>query len=102
MCKIKIGNMIYITFITTIIYILCLAFGNYYIMQSEASNSDILYNNYGKIQGDVSMGFAYFQEVKSDLRNVLYLYARDSEKQSSAIEDISTARKNMSDSFGKA
>ncbi len=102
MGKIKIGNMIYITFITTIIYILCLAFGNYYIMQSEASNSDILYNNYGKIQGDVSMGFAYFQEVKSDLRNVLYLYARDSEKQASAIEDISTARKNMSESFGKA
>ena len=85
-----------------IIYILCLAFGNYYIIQSEASNSDVLYNNYGKIQGDVSMGFAYFQEVKVDLRNVLYLYARDSEKQADAVEAINTAKENMETSFKKA
>lgn len=102
MSKMKIGNTIYITFFAMIIYILCLAFGNYYIIRSEASNSDVLYNNYGKIQGDVSMGFAYFQEVKADLRNVLYLYARDSEKQASAIEAIGTARENMEKSFGKA
>lgn len=102
MGKIKIGNMIYITFISMIIYILCLAFGNYYIIQSEASNSDVLYNNYGKIQGDVSMGFAYFQEVKVDLRNVLYLYARDSEKQADAVEAINTAKENMENSFKKA
>lgn len=102
MSKIKIGNMIYITFISMIIYILCLAFGNYYIIQSEASNSDVLYNNYGKIQGDVSMGFAYFQEVKVNLRNVLYLYARDSEKQADAVEDITTSKENMEASFKKA
>ena len=41
------------------------------------------------------MGFAYFQEVKSDLRNVLYLYANNLEKQSSAIEDINIARDNI-------
>lgn len=102
MSKIKIGNMIYITFISMIIYILCLAFGNYYIIQSEASSSDVLYNNYGKIQGDVSMGFAYFQEVKVDLRNILYLYAHESEKQADAIESINTTRKNMEKSFKQA
>lgn len=102
MRKIKIGNMIYITFVSMIIYILCLAFGNYYIIQSEASNSDMLYNNYGKIQGDVSMGFAYFQEVKVDLRNILYLYARDSIKRDTAIEKIKTTRENMEKSFEKA
>ncbi|MCI9077530.1 MAG: methyl-accepting chemotaxis protein [Lachnospiraceae bacterium] len=102
MSKIKIGNMIYITFISMIIYILCLAIGNYYIIQSEASNSDMLYNNYGKIQGDVSMGFAYFQEVKVDLRNILYLYAHDSEKQANSIKNISTTRENMEKSFKKA
>ncbi|MDE6617136.1 MAG: MCP four helix bundle domain-containing protein [Lachnospiraceae bacterium] len=102
MSKIKIGNMIYITFVSMIIYILCLAFGNYYIIQAEASNSDMLYNNYGKIQGDVSMGFAYFQEVKVDLRNILYLYSRDSEKQAAAIERIKTTRENMEESFKKA
>lgn len=102
MKKIKIGNMIYITFVSMIIYILCLAFGNYYIIQSEASSSDILYNNYGKIQGDVSMGFAYFQEVKVDLRNILYLYAHNSEKQADSIKNIYTTMENMEKSFKKA
>ena len=50
-------------------YILVLASGNYHIIQTEFESSEKLYNNYGKIQGDVSMGFAYFQEVKSDLIN---------------------------------
>ena len=99
MSKMKVGSTIYITFISMIIYILALAIGNYYIIQLEANNSDILYNNYGKIQGDVSMGFAYFQEIKADLRNVLYLYSRDSEKQAQAIKDLGTARENMEAAF---
>ncbi|MFG6394187.1 MAG: methyl-accepting chemotaxis protein [Lachnospiraceae bacterium] len=102
MSKMKVGSTIYITFISMIIYILALAIGNYYIIQLEANNSDILYNNYGKIQGDVSMGFAYFQEIKADLRNVLYLYSRDSEKQAQAIKDLGTARENMEAAFAEA
>lgn len=102
MSKLKIGSTIYITFVSMIVYILALALGNYYIIQREANNSDILYNNYGKIQGDVSMGFAYFQEIKADLRNVLYLYSRDSEKQAQAIKSLDTARENMESYFKKA
>lgn len=95
MNKLKIGTTIHIAFASMFVYILILAFGNYYIIQTEFESSETLYNNYGKIQGDVSMGFAYFQEIKADLRNVLYLYANDIEKQSSAIEDINIARDNM-------
>lgn len=102
MNKLKIGTTIYITFISMLIYILALALGNYYVIQKEADNSSILYNNYGKVQGDVSMGYAYFQEIKADIRNVLYLYARDAGQRDLAIEDLNTARKNMEDSFAKA
>ena len=95
MSKLKIGTTIRIAFASMFVYILVLASGNYHIIQTEFESSEKLYNNYGKIQGDVSMGFAYFQEVKVDLRNVLYLYANDIEKQSSAIEDINSARDNI-------
>lgn len=100
MSKLKIGTTIRIAFASMFVYILVLASGNYNIIQTEFESSGKLYNNYGKIQGDVSMEFAYFQEVKSDLRNVLYLYANNSEKQSSAIEDINVARDNI-EAFGK-
>ncbi len=102
MSRLKIGTTIYITFICMIIYILALALGNYYVMQKGADNSSILYNNYGKVQGDMAMGYAYFQEIKADIRNVLYLYARDAQKRDLAIEDLNTAEKNMEDSFAKA
>ena len=95
MSKLKIATTIHIAFASIFVYILVLASGNYHIIQTEFESSEKLYNNYGKIQGDVSMGFAYFQEVKSDLRNVLYLYANNLEKQSSAIEDINIARDNI-------
>lgn len=95
MSKLKIATTIHIAFASIFVYILVLASGNYHIIQTEFETSEKLYNNYGKIQGDVSMGFAYFQEVKSDLRNVLYLYANNLEKQSSAIEDINIARDNI-------
>ena len=95
MSKLKIATTIHIAFASIFVYILVLASGNYQIIQTEFESSEKLYNNYGKIQGDVSMGFAYFQEVKSDLRNVLYLYANNPEKQSSAIEDINIARDNI-------
>lgn len=95
MSKLKVGTTIRIAFVSMFVYILVLAFGNYYIIQSEFKSSEKLYNNYGKIQGDLSMGFAYFQEIKSDLRNVLYLYANSAEEQASAIEDINIAKDNM-------
>lgn len=102
MSKMKIGTTLYITFMSMIIYILLLATGNYFVIRTEADISETLYNNYGKVQGDVSLGFAYFQKVKVDLRNVLYLYANDSAGQADAIEALETSRKSMDDAFGEA
>jgi len=85
-----------------IIYMLVLAAGNYFVIKEEANISDVLYNNYGKVQGDVGMGFAYFQEIKSDLRSVLYLYANGSDSQASAIKTLNAARENMEQSFNEA
>lgn len=102
MKKLKIGTTLYITFATMIIYMLILAVGNYKIIQSTAETSNTLYNNYGKIQGDVAMAYSYFQEVKVDLRNVLYIYIHDDSKKATAIEAIETAENNMETYFDMA
>ena len=48
---------------------------------NKASNmGKQLYNEYGQTQGEAGMGYAYFQEVRCNLRNTLYLYADDPDR----------------------
>ena len=42
-----------------------------YLMRNNSVETETeLYENYGKTQGEAAMGFAQFQEVKVQLRNV--------------------------------
>lgn len=71
----------------------------YFQNKNVSETSEVLYVSYGTTQGDVGMGFSYFQEVKCNLRNVLYLYADNPEKQKSAKEALQTSRDNMEKAF---
>ena len=102
MQKQKIGKMIFIILAFMMLYMLMLAACNYYMVNKADDTADTLYYNYGRTQGDVAMGYAYFQGVKADLRNVLYLYAREEEKQSDSIEKIGTDIDNMNAGFDEA
>lgn len=74
----------------------------YLLTTTTVDTGNQLYAEYGNAQGDVGMGFAYFQEVKSDLRNALYLYADDKGKQKTALEAVQASEKSMSQCFGAA
>lgn len=51
-----------------------------YLMRNNSVETETeLYENYGKTQGEAAMGFAQFQEVKVQLRNVMYMYVGDNE-----------------------
>ncbi len=102
MRKQRVGKMIFIMLAFMLLYMLMLVVGNYYMVNKSEDTASTLYYNYGKIQGDVAMGYAYFQGVKADLRNVLYLYVRDEEKQSDSIEKISIDIDNMNAGFDEA
>ena len=70
---------------------------------NKASNmGKQLYNEYGQTQGEAGMGYAYFQEVRCNLRNTLYLYADDPEKQADAIKAIEAAEEKMYQKFNDA
>lgn len=102
MKKMKISHMLYLAFIVMILDVVIVAYMGYYLMNNTEKNGNTLYESYGETQGDVGLGYAEFQNVKVQLRNVLYLYADDSSEQASAEESLKNARTNMQSMFDDA
>lgn len=102
MKKIKISQIIYMAYAVMVAMVLLVAVAGYFIMNRNEDNANELFNAYGATQGDIGMGYAEFQNVKVQLRNVLYLYADSSSDQSAAEENLNTARNNMKTYFDTA
>lgn len=69
-----------------------------YLMRNNSVETEIeLYENYGKTQGEAAMGFAQFQEVKVQLRNVMYMYVGDNENIEASKSNISEAKNTVND-----
>lgn len=91
--------MVFLAMLLQIIIIAAVAMT---LLSSSENTSKRLYEEYGKTQGDIGMGFSYFQEVKADLRNALYLYSDNSAKREDALATVKTAKENMYKSFSDA
>lgn len=64
-----------------------------YLMRNNSVEVETeLYNNYGETQGEAAMGFAEFQNVKVQLRNILYIYASDDTNLQAAKKSIDEAK----------
>ncbi len=100
--KISIGACINVAFGLLLVLMLVIAVISYQISDRAESTGDQLYGEYGQTQGEVGLGFAYFQEVKCELRNILYLYDGNSSKQQEAIKAMETSQENMYHSFDMA
>ena len=72
MKKMKIAHILYLAYIVMIIVVLGVACIGYILMNRNEENANELYNAYGETQGDIGLGYAEFQNVKVQLRNVLY------------------------------
>lgn len=69
-----------------------------YLMRNNSVETETeLYENYGKTQGEAEMGFAQFQEVKVQLRNVMYMYVGDNENIEASKSNISEAKNTVND-----
>lgn len=69
-----------------------------YLMRNNSVETETeLYENYGKTQGESAMGFAQFQEVKVQLRNVMYMYVGDNENIEASKSNISEAKNTVND-----
>ena len=69
-----------------------------YLMRNNSVETETeLYENYGKTQAEAAMGFAQFQEVKVQLRNVMYMYVGDNENIEASKSNISEAKNTVND-----
>lgn len=100
--KLSIGACINATIGIVLVLMLVISAISYFNGSNAISKGNALYEEYGKTQGEAGMAFAYFQEVKCNLRNSLYLYADDKEKQATAIESIQTSEDKMYESLKSA
>ena len=58
MKKLRIGQILLYTFVSVIIYMLIIAVVDYKVIEKVEQNGNTLYENYGKVQGDIGMGYA--------------------------------------------
>lgn len=64
-----------------------------YLMRNNSVEVETeLYNNYGETQGEAAMGFAEFQNVKVQLRNILYIYVGDDTNLQASKKSIEKAK----------
>ena len=69
-----------------------------YLMRNNSVETETeLYENYGKTQGEAAIGFAQFQKVKVQLRNVMYMYVGDNENIEASKSNISEAKNTVND-----
>lgn len=100
--KTSFGVAINFMILMLVLPMIIIAVAAYFLTTSTVESGNKLYHAYGKAGGDTGMGFAYFQEVKCNLRNTLYLYADDKKKQASSMEAIQVSRDNMNKYFDAA
>lgn len=100
--KMGIGACILLSLCTILILLVASSVMSYQVMGTAMSTGNRLYLEYGETQGEAGMGFSYFQEVKCYLRNALFLYDEDEEKQAEAIEQLGVAEENMYKKFETA
>lgn len=98
----SIGAMIIAMFSTLLVILLVMSMGSYFMTVQLKSNADKMFAEYGNTQGDIGMAFAYFQEAKCNLRNVLFIYEDDPEQQKQAMDDLQTSLDNMYSLVGSA
>lgn len=100
--KISLGLTINLMFLAIIIPMLVIAVVGYVVSDNATKSGEELYSSYGKTQGDAAMAFAYFQEAKVQVRNVVFLYADDKTNQEKALEALAKTKENMESYVEKA
>ncbi len=92
---IKIGTMLKLMYGIMLFFVILVGGIGYQIISIANTTGDTLYVAYGKSQGDMGSAFASFESVKCALRNTLYLYSNNKEKQQSAIQTLNEAEEAM-------
>ncbi len=82
--------------------VIVIAMAGVFAMRKAANVGTVLYDNYGKVQGELEAGYGSFQEVKIQLRNTLFMYAEDKDAQNDAIDKIEIYRNDLHEKYKEA
>lgn len=95
--KIKVGTQLAMTLGLMMLSMFIVGACGYLMRNNSVEVETELYDNYGKTQGEAAMGFAQFQNVKVQLRNILYMYVGDAEDIEASKKKINEAEKTVND-----
>lgn len=90
------GKLSLFSIIMLVIIILTAATGLWVVSLTNQAHEK-RYDNYGRGEFQLSEAFSNFHQVKVHLRNLLYLYADNNEKQQAEIDTINEVIKNAED-----
>ena len=90
------GKLSLFSMIMLVIIILTAATGLWVVSLTNQAHEK-RYDNYGRGEFQLSEAFSNFHQVKVHLRNLLYLYADNNEKQQAEIDTINEVIKNAED-----
>jgi methyl-accepting chemotaxis protein len=89
----KISGKLFVSYTVIIIIMICSILIGLKFLDSAETSGNELYDHYGVVQADAAMALSDFNEIKINIRNVLYLYETDADKQAenaSLIEELKT------------
>lgn len=95
--KMTVGTQLIMTLGLMMLMVFIVGACGYLMRNNSVETETELYENYGKTQGEAAMGFAQFQDVKVQLRNVLYMYVGDDTNIEASKSNISEAKNTVND-----
>lgn len=93
--KITVGTQLLMTLGLMMLSVVIVGACGYLMRNNSVEVESELYENYGKTQGELAMGFAEFQNVKVQLRNILYVYVGDDKNVEASKEKIQDAKSTV-------
>lgn len=95
--KITVGTQLVMTLGLMMLSLFIVGACGYLMRNNSVETETELYENYGETQGELAMGFAQFQNVKVQLRNILYMYVGDDVNIEASKSKIEEAKSTVND-----
>lgn len=95
--KITVGTQLIMALGLTMLSVFIVGACGYLMRNNSVEIENELYENYGQTQGELAMGFAEFQNVKVQLRNILYMYVGDDTNIAASKEKIEQAKDTVNE-----
>ena len=95
--KITVGTQLIMALGLTMLSVFIVGACGYLMRNNSVEVENELYENYGQTQGELAMGFAEFQNVKVQLRNILYMYVGDDTNIAASKEKIQQSKDTVNE-----